>query len=355
MEEPHKPDQTGGATLPFRHRLSLSLSQFHHHSHLTVYCTQTSIPFLFFHPLPYSSTILSDCANSGSMSTLSKDDNLVLSSEDSSCPEESELELGLGLSLSRSSSKSHNHVHGPYARIYTAKDFSSSTASPSSSSSSSPSSLSRPNITAGTKRAADSLVANNRPSQVVGWPPLRTYRVNSFNSHAKSTEVFNSMPGESKSNNTVVRKTADNGIDNNNINIKEKGHLRSSPFVKVNMDGIPIGRKVDLSAHSSYETLAQALEDLFNESTTVITCKGSHGEDHGIIIGGERHSKLLDGSTKFVLTYEDKEGDWMLVGDVPWVMFLSSVRRLRIMRTSEANGLAPGLEEKNIRQKGQPI
>lgn len=45
---------------------------------------------------------------------------------------------------------------------------------------------------------------------------------------------------------------------------------------------------------------------------------GANGEDHGIIIGGERHSKLLDGSSKFVLTYEDKEGDWMLVGDVPW-------------------------------------
>lgn len=28
--------------------------------------------------------------------------------------------------------------------------------------------------------------------------------------------------------------------------------------------------------------------------------------------------RLLDGSSDFVLTYEDKEGDWMLVGDVPW-------------------------------------
>ncbi|MCI14535.1 auxin-responsive protein IAA11-like [Trifolium medium] len=36
-------------------------------------------------------------------------------------------------------------------------------------------------------------------------------------------------------------------------------------------------------------------------------------------------------------------------------MFLSSVRRLRIMRTSEANGLAPRLEEKNDRQKSKPI
>ncbi|TKY52775.1 Auxin-responsive protein IAA11 [Spatholobus suberectus] len=248
------------------------------------------------------------------MSTVSKDDNLVLSSEDSSCPEESELELGLGLSLS-GPSKSHHHVHAPppppYARIYTAKDFPSSAASPSSSSSSSP------NITAGTKRAADSLVANNRPSQVVGWPPLRSYRVNSYNSHAKSNELFNSVAEKNKSNNTAVRKSAGNGNDDN-INAKEKRHLRSSLFVKVNMDGIPIGRKVDLSTHSSYETLAQTLEDMFNESTTVITCKGSNGEDHGIIIQGERHSKLLDGSSKFVLTYEDKEGDWMLVGDVPW-------------------------------------
>lgn len=39
--------------------------------------------------------------------------------------------------------------------------------------------------------------------------------------------------------------------------------------------------------------------------------------------GGEKEqvtkpSKLLDGSSEFVLTYEDKDGDWMLVGDVPW-------------------------------------
>lgn len=28
--------------------------------------------------------------------------------------------------------------------------------------------------------------------------------------------------------------------------------------------------------------------------------------------------KLLDATSEFALTYEDKEGDWMLVGDVPW-------------------------------------
>ena len=30
-----------------------------------------------------------------------------------------------------------------------------------------------------------------------------------------------------------------------------------------------------------------------------------------------RLTDLLNGS-EYVLTYEDKDGDWMLVGDVPW-------------------------------------
>lgn len=53
------------------------------------------------------------------------------------------------------------------------------------------------------------------------------------------------------------------------------------------MDGIPIGRKVDLSAHSSYETLAQTLEDMFNESTTVTTCKGEL-----LVVGHYIHNKV---------------------------------------------------------------
>ena len=80
-------------------------------------------------------------------------------------------------------------------------------------------------------------------------------------------------------------------------------------FIKVNMDGVAIGRKVDLNAHSSYENLAQTLEDMFFR-----TSPGTIG------LTGQftKPLRLLDGSSEFVLTYEDKEGDWMLVGDVPW-------------------------------------
>lgn len=47
--------------------------------------------------------------------------------------------------------------------------------------------------------------------------------------------------------------------------------------------------------------------------TSFPICSGG-GKEQRILLS----SKLLDGSSEFVLTYEDREGDWMLVGDVPW-------------------------------------
>lgn len=286
-------------------------------------------------------------SESGSMSTVSRDENMVVSSEDSSCPDESGLELGLGLSLGGGGGgggrqgggfKMH-HVSkgGPYARILTAKDFPSSSLSSSSSSSSSSPSLSKANVTAGTKRTAESVaVAANGSSQVVGWPPIRAYRMNSMVNQAKVLTMENR-----KKETSMVENSSIGGYRNDG-NTK----LKKSTFVKVNMDGTPIGRKVDLNAHSCYQSLAQALEDMFLRSTNSV---GAEKEQL------TKASKLLDGSSEFVLTYEDKEGDWMLVGDVPWRMFVSSVRRLRIMRTSEANGLAPRFHDSNERQRSKPI
>ncbi|CBI37194.3 unnamed protein product, partial [Vitis vinifera] len=232
----------------------------------------------------------------------------MVSTEVSSYPDEAELELGLGLSLGGGGGVS--------------------------SSSSSSSSLSRANrTTVGTKRRADSVAASNNGSQVVGWPPIRAYRMNSLANQSKSlvTEDLNSMVE------------------------KSKRPLNTSFFVKVNMDGIPIGRKVDLSAHSCYETLAKTLEEMFQGPTTTVNAIGSSNENYDAMTESTRPSKLLDGSSDFVLTYEDKEGDWMLVGDVPWGMFLGSARRLRIMRTSDANGLAPRIQERNGRQRSMRI
>ncbi|XP_016731822.2 auxin-responsive protein IAA11 isoform X2 [Gossypium hirsutum] len=281
-------------------------------------------------------------SESGSMSTVSRDENMVVSSEDSSCPDESGLELGLGLSLGGGGGgggggrqgggfKMH-HVSkgGPYARILTAKDFPSSSLSSSSSSSSSSPSLSKANVTAGTKRTAESVaVAANGSSQVVGWPPIRAYRMNSMVNQAKVLTMENR-----KKETSMVENSSIGGYRNDG-NTK----LKKSTFVKVNMDGTPIGRKVDLNAHESYEKLAKTLEDMFLETAPSVNPSGSTALQLDMLNRMTRHSRLLDGSSDFVLTYEDKEGDWMLVGDVPWEMFLTSVKRLRIMRKSEATGL----------------
>ncbi|KAG2697869.1 hypothetical protein I3760_07G125300 [Carya illinoinensis] len=86
-------------------------------------------------------------------------------------------------------------------------------------------------------------------------------------------------------------------------------------FVKVYMEGIPIGRKLDLLAHDDYDDLIRTLDHMFNTN----------------ILWGAEVDRVHP--EKFhVLTYEDEEGDLMMVGDVPWEMFLSTVKRLKITR-----------------------
>ncbi|XP_012077609.1 auxin-responsive protein IAA13 isoform X2 [Jatropha curcas] len=283
----------------------------------------------------------------------------VVDAEASSYPVEAELELGLGLSLGGSSGsgggKSKTNGWGECGRILTAKDFPSVVTQShrvnNNSNDNGTTSGCVVGAISGTKRAAEP-VSNEggsptSVSQVVGWPPIRAYRINSLVNQAKASrsEEDKSVDEKDKSKD-VLKKKFCSGKKNNGTGT-EKGNLG---FVKVNMDGVPIGRKVDLNAHGSYETLAQTLEEMFFRSTPTIGSIGS-GEKQQLT----NASKLLDGSSEFVLTYEDKEGDWMLVGDVPWGMFLTSVKRLRIMRTSEANGLAPRFQERNGRQRCKPI
>ncbi|CAD5184699.1 unnamed protein product [Musa acuminata subsp. malaccensis] len=247
-----------------------------------------------------------------------------------------ELELGLTLGAARKA-KAAPARRGACCRILTAKDFPSlavraSRRSHSGSLASSSSGTNRAGGTAGTKRAAESVSPDvggspHPPSQmVVGWPPIRAFRMNNLFTHPKDTTALKKADVDSGVDSTS--KTASGSRDQ-----EDKGcATRSSFFVKVKMDGDPIGRKVDLSAHHSYETLAVALELMFHKPTMAFAlATAAHGA---------KVSKLLDASSEFALTYEDKDGDWMLVGDVPWGMFLETVKRLRIMRTSDANGLS---------------
>ncbi|KAH7675124.1 AUX/IAA protein [Dioscorea alata] len=154
-------------------------------------------------------------------------------------------------------------------------------------------------------------------AQVVGWPPVRSYRKNIM---AVQSEKATKEDGEKSGNGTA-----------------------GAAFVKVSMDGAPYLRKVDLKMYNSYKELSTALEKMFS-SFTIGNC-GSQGMNGRDFMNESKLMDLLNGS-EYVPTYEDKDGDWMLVGDVPWEMFVDSCKRLRIMKGSEAIGLAPRAMEK---------
>ncbi|CAL5417949.1 unnamed protein product [Camellia sinensis] len=151
-------------------------------------------------------------------------------------------------------------------------------------------------------------------AQVVGWPPIRSFRKNTLATTSKNADEVEGKSGS--------------------------GAL----FVKVSMDGAPYLRKVDLRIYSAYQDLSSSLEKMF--SCFTIGQYGSHGASGREMLSESKLKDLLHGS-EYVLTYEDKDGDWMLVGDVPWEMFIDTCKRLRIMKSSDAIGLAPRTVEKS--------
>ncbi|KAL8094042.1 auxin-responsive protein IAA27 [Apium graveolens] len=151
-------------------------------------------------------------------------------------------------------------------------------------------------------------------AQVVGWPPIRSFRKNSM--------AINPPKNDSDA---------------------EEKLGSGCLYVKVSMDGAPYLRKVDLKTYSSYLDLSSGLEKMFS-CFTIGQC-GSHGATARDGLSESRLVDLLHGS-EYVLTYEDKDGDWMLVGDVPWNMFTETCKRMRIMKSCDATGLAPRAMEK---------
>ncbi|CAI0393586.1 unnamed protein product [Linum tenue] len=167
----------------------------------------------------------------------------------------------------------------------------------------------RPHVSNNNRGSANNSSAPATKAQVVGWPPIRSFRKNSLATLSKNTEEVDGKVGA------------------------------SALYVKVSMDGAPYLRKVDLRNYSAYKELSSALEKMFS-CFTIGQC-GSHGTSGREMLTESKLKDLLHGS-EYVLTYEDKDGDWMLVGDVPWEMFIDTCKRMRIMKGSDAIGLGRG-------------
>lgn len=167
------------------------------------------------------------------------------------------------------------------------------------------------------------------PAPVVGWPPVRSFRKN-LASTSNSKQALDSQNGEQEQPKEEAKNTK-----------KEIVTTRKTMFVKINMDGVPIGRKVDLNAYDSYEHLSTAVDKLFRGLLTAQSGPSVTG-NMNTMDGVKEISGLLDGSGEYTLVYEDNEGDRMLVGDVPWEMFASTVKRLRVLKSSDLTALRVG-------------
>lgn len=109
-------------------------------------------------------------------------------------------------------------------------------------------------------------------SQVVGWPPIRAYRINSLVTQSKVANVVANVEedkvlGENGKKENLKKKI-NYGNQKKDDTTRKKGYLG---FIKVTMDGLPIGRKVDLNAHGCYESLAEALAEMFFNSIPTIS------------------------------------------------------------------------------------
>lgn len=93
------------------------------------------------------------------------------------------------------------------------------------------------------------IIEMNYRAQVVGWPPVRSYRKSMLSVQKKS-----SLHNEEGNDSSPSFGTKGNGGG-------------GAALVKVSMDGAPYLRKVDLRMYKSYQDLSDALGNMFSSFT----------------------------------------------------------------------------------------
>ncbi|KAI3705947.1 hypothetical protein L1987_76196 [Smallanthus sonchifolius] len=84
------------------------------------------------------------------------------------------------------------------------------------------------------------------------------------------------------------------------------------------MEGAPYGRKVDLQKLNAYDQLYTTLNEMFKEFA------------HGNLAIGKPVSD-------YNLIYKDTEGDWMVMGDLPWNIFITTCKSLMIIKVNKTD------------------
>ncbi|OIW19545.1 hypothetical protein TanjilG_07000 [Lupinus angustifolius] len=136
----------------------------------------------------------------------------------------------------------------------------------------------------------------NDENDVVGWPPVNSYRKKLRHENYGDDEVASNYK-------TVwIHHQPHNHVS---VGTRECNTL----YVKVKMEGVGIARKINLTKHHSFHTLKETLMNMF-------------GKCH------QQHSKFYE------LAYQDQEGDWLLADDVPWRSFIQCAQRLKLVKNT---------------------
>ncbi|KAK6912579.1 AUX/IAA domain [Dillenia turbinata] len=167
----------------------------------------------------------------------------------------------------------------------------------------------------GRRKMCKRLIIERNQGVIVGWPPINSLRKKLLYQHHHHHQN-------------------QHGRIENNRTDESRPHSRSnSMYVKVKMEGVAIGRKIDLNLYHSYQTLKENLISMFS--------KNPRSE--------------LDVSANYTLAYQDREGEWLIAGDVPWRAFINSVHRLEILNNAGSVPSRTLIDEVAKRMRGPVI
>ncbi|KAG5065527.1 hypothetical protein AAZX31_04G064900 [Glycine max] len=125
-------------------------------------------------------------------------------------------------------------------------------------------------------------------NHLVGWPPVKSWR---------RKELHQQHPARGRIRNDRIQANENQSRGPNSL------------YVKVNMEGVAIGRKINLRLFNSYQTLTSSLISMF-----------------------AKYQKFEEVGESYTLTFQNEQGEWLQVGHVPWQSFIGTVRRLVILR-----------------------
>ncbi|XP_073026404.1 auxin response factor 9-like [Primulina eburnea] len=155
----------------------------------------------------------------------------------------------------------------------------------------------------------------NSPSVVTlcDYSPVKSVPIPNDTDEVYIPNVLSSGNSEQKS--VLSRDSRDTTKEKLQNPSKEVQSRHSQSFrsrTKVHMQGVAVGRAVDLTSLNGYNELITELEEVFSIST------------------GELRTR-----EKWEIVFGDNEGDIMLLGDYPWPEFCNIVRRIFIWSSQD--------------------